>query len=59
MRESEILRFCDFILGFEFVTYANFVMSCVDYADKCGQLISYEEMLKRMQMNRSYDTNIR
>ena len=59
MRESEILRFCDFILGFEFVTYANFVMSCVDYADKCGQLISYEEMLRRMQMNRSYDTNIR
>lgn len=55
LKESEIKRLCEFIISFDFISMSNFIINCMHYSEETGQFLSYDEVLKRMEMNHSYD----
>lgn len=59
LREKEIIRLASFIINFDHTIYTNFAMSCMDFAHKTGNLFSYEEVQRRMEINKMYDNNLR
>lgn len=59
LRENEIIRLASFILSFNHIMYTKFVFSCMNYANETGQLIPYDEIMRRMEMNHTYDPNFK
>lgn len=57
LREYQIKRLCKFIERFNFMTYTQFAMQCFQYSLITGNLLSREEMQKRLDAQRKYNSN--
>lgn len=57
LREYQIKRLCNFIERFNFIAYIQFAMQCFQYSLITGNLLSREEMQKRLDAQRQYNSN--
>lgn len=58
LKKSTFLRFCDFIEKFNFQTYMSFILTCFQYCLSTNSIFSQEEVQKRYNMMRQYNTNL-
>lgn len=59
LREYELRRLGEFILDFNFIPYTQFAMQCFQYSLSTGSLLSREQVQKRLDSQRQYNTNFR
>ena len=59
LRENQIKKLCRFILDFNFIAYTNFALECFNHCMITGTLISREEVQRRLESQRQYNTNFR
>ena len=57
LRVHELKRLGNFILDFNFIPYTNFAMQCFQYSLATGSLLSREQVQKRLDAQRNYNTN--
>ena len=57
LSQSQILRICKFIDGFDFLSWNQFAMGCFSYAKSTGHILTYEEVRRQMEANRGYNSN--
>ena len=59
MREYELKRLANFILDFNFIPYTQFAMQCFQHSLATGTLLSREQVQRRLDSQRQYNTNFR
>lgn len=59
LRDYELIRLGNFILDFNFIPYTQFAMECFQYSLATGSLLSREQVQKRLDSQRQYNTNFR
>ena len=57
IKGTEFLRLCNFIEKFNFETYVQFTLSCFNHCAATNSIISQEEVQKRLNAMRTYNTN--
>ena len=59
MRLYELKRLANFIIGFNFIPYNQFALQCFQHCLTTGSLLSREQVQKRLDSQRQYNTNFR
>ena len=59
LREYELKRLSNFILDFNFIPYTQFALQCFQHSLATGTLLSREQVQRRLDAQRQYNTNFR
>ena len=59
MRVYELKRLANFIIDFNFIPYNQFALQCFQHCLTTGAILSREQVQKRLDSQRQYNTNFR
>jgi hypothetical protein len=59
LREYEFIRLARFIIEFNFIGYMQFAMQCHQYCLQTGTILSEEEVRRRWEIQRQFNSNIK